>query len=270
MPDIRLIAIDLDGTLLTDDKQVCGSACEALQRAAAKGIKVVIASARPPRSVRAFYHQLGLDTWQINYNGAMIWDERSQKVVSHQPMAGETVLKLVRRARDLHADVQVECEILDRWHTDRRDHRFSTGTGKLFKPDVYADLATICSQPITVFNLLGEPEEIDRIEPILIAEAGVEVEIVRAGDDDLLIGHHPAACKSVALETVAAHYDVPLSQTLAIGDAANDIRMLQMAGYSAAMGNASARVKSAAKWIAPTNADRGVQAALHYFLPNLR
>jgi Cof subfamily protein (haloacid dehalogenase superfamily) len=265
---IRLIAIDLDGTLLTDAKQVCIAACAELQRIAASGVKVVIASARPPRSVRAFYHTLGLDTWQINYNGAMIWDEPGRRVVHHQPMPGDAVLRLVTRARQLHADVLVECEILDRWHTDRDvDRRFTTGTGKLFKPDVFADLATICTQPITVFNLLGEPAEIDRIEPILIAEAGDEIEIVRAGDADLLIGHHRAACKSVALRHVADHYGVAMSNVLAIGDAPNDIGMLELAGYAVAMGNAPEAVKRVSDWIAPNNNDTGVCAALKHFLP---
>lgn len=268
MPKIRLIAIDLDGTLLTDDKQVCSAACEALKRAAADGVKVVIASARPPRSVRAFYQQLGLDTWQINYNGAMIWDEPAKQVVFHQPMDGEAVLRLAMRARDLHADVLVECEILDRWHTDRATSRkFSTGTGKLFQPDVFADLATICRQSITVVNLLGEPTEIDRIEPILVAESGAEIEIVRAGDNDLIIGHHPDACKSVALQKVADHYQVPMANVLAMGDAQNDVGMLKLAGTSVAMGNAPDSVKSHADWIAPANVDLGVCAALKRFLP---
>src|SRR3954469_5120560 len=102
MPDIRLIAIDLDGTLLTDGKQVCTAACAELKRIAASDVKIVIASARPPRSVRAFYRTLGLDTWQINYNGAMIWDEPAKRVVHHKPMAGDAVLRFVQRARQLH------------------------------------------------------------------------------------------------------------------------------------------------------------------------
>lgn len=267
MPNIQLIAIDLDGTLLTDDKQVCGDACRELQQLAARGLKVVIASARPPRSVRGFYRQLGLDTWQINYNGAMIWDEPANRVVFHQPIPGDAVLRLARRARELYPDVLIECEIADRWHTDREvDPRFTTGTGKLFKPDVYADLATICRPSVTIVNLLGEPAEIDRIEPILIAEHDAEIELTRAGDRDLIIGHHPDACKSAALQKVADHYGVPMANVLAIGDAPNDIGMLRLAGHSVAMGNAPAEVKQVADWIGPANSDRGVCAALAKFL----
>jgi len=99
---IRLIAIDLDGTLLDDSKQVTGPTADSLRCLAAQGIKAVIASARPPRSVRQIYRSLGLDTWQINYNGAMIWDEIAQHVVFHRPMSGELVLAIARRARHLH------------------------------------------------------------------------------------------------------------------------------------------------------------------------
>jgi 5-amino-6-(5-phospho-D-ribitylamino)uracil phosphatase len=265
MPDIKLIAIDLDGTLLTAEKQVCGAACQELQRVAANGVKVVIASARPPRSVRGFYRQLGLDTWQINYNGAMIWDEPAGRVVHHQPMPGDAVRRLIERARQLHSQMIVHCEIADRWHTDRTDPRYNTGTGKLFEPDEFADIAIICRQPITMLNLLAEPVDIDRIEPILVREFAGQIELIRAGDHDLLIGKHCQACKSSALKMVADHYHVPLEQVLAIGDAPNDLGMLELAGVSVAMDNAPERVKIAADWVAPSNNDAGVCAALRRF-----
>src|SRR5947209_8468867 len=72
---IRLVAVDLDGTLLDRDKRVSRRTVEALCCLPRRAVQVVIASARPPRSVRHIYRALKLDTWQINYNGAMIWDE---------------------------------------------------------------------------------------------------------------------------------------------------------------------------------------------------
>jgi Cof subfamily protein (haloacid dehalogenase superfamily) len=264
--DIRLIAIDLDGTLLNDSKQVTDNTIKSLATAVKRGVKVVIASARPPRSVRGFYQQLGLDTWQINYNGAMIWDEPAKRVVFHQPMNGDAVLRLIRRSRELHADLIVQCEIIDRWHTDRDDKRFTTGTGKLFEPDQLAAVETICREPITMLNLLGDPAAINRIEPILMDEFASEIELIRAGDNDLLIGKHCDACKSNALKTVAEHYRVPMSQVMAIGDAPNDVGMLQLAAVSVAMDNAHPRVKEVADWVAPSNNDHGVCAALEQFV----
>src|SRR4030081_2909751 len=69
----RLVAIDLDGTLFDDSKQVSARTVAAISCLPARGVKVVIATARPPRSVRQVYQQLRLDSFQINYNGALIW-----------------------------------------------------------------------------------------------------------------------------------------------------------------------------------------------------
>src|SRR3954471_16747 len=137
---IRLVAIDLDGTLLTSSKQVSQQTVRALKCLPGQGVKIVIASARPPRSVRHIYHALGLDTLQINYNGAMIWDEVRKRVVFHRPMSGNLVREIVSTARDMFVEVLVSCEILDKWFTDREDQSFTTETGKMFKPDAICPL----------------------------------------------------------------------------------------------------------------------------------
>src|SRR5256885_9813456 len=116
---IKLVAIDLDGTLLDRSKKVSERAAAALKCLPGDGVKVVIASARPPRSVRQIYQELGLDTWKINYNGALIWDEPNGKGIYHQPMKGELVLEMIRMAREVYDGVLVSVEILDRWFTDR-------------------------------------------------------------------------------------------------------------------------------------------------------
>src|SRR5690348_9246349 len=88
-PPIRLVAVDLDGTLLNDSKQVTEQTAGALACLPERDVKVVIASARPPRSVRHIYQSLGLDTLQINYNGALIWDEPNQRAIFHRPLTGK-------------------------------------------------------------------------------------------------------------------------------------------------------------------------------------
>jgi len=106
------VAVDLDGTLLDESRQVGAQTAEAI-RGLAAGREVVIASARPPRSVRPIYELLRLDTWQINYNGAMIWDERNRRTVFHLPMKGDLVRRIIGEARRFQPEVLVSCEILD-------------------------------------------------------------------------------------------------------------------------------------------------------------
>jgi 5-amino-6-(5-phospho-D-ribitylamino)uracil phosphatase len=240
---IRLVAIDLDGTLLN----------------APQGVRVVIASARPPRSVRHIYARLGLDTWTINYNGALIWDEHAQRVVFHQPMDCVVVREIIDGARRMFPEILVGCEVLDRWYTDREEQTYTTETGRLFRPDGVMPLDEFCNQPITKLLLLGEPARLRTIEPVFYQYP--QISAVRA-DPELIQVMDRRASKAAALKMVARHYRIPMKQVMAIGDAANDVSMLQAAGVGVAMDNAHEAVKQVADWVAPSNNDHGVHAAL--------
>jgi 5-amino-6-(5-phospho-D-ribitylamino)uracil phosphatase len=260
-PPIRLVAIDLDGTLLTDSKQVSKKTASALCCLPERGCQVVIASARPPRSVRPIYEALKLQTWQINYNGALIWDEQSKQPVYHRPMSPKIVRQIIDTARDMFEETLVTCEILDRWYTDRHDPEFSTETAKFFKPDVVAPIDSFCDTPITKLLLLGLPQVMNRLEPLVAQAFQDHVTIVRT-DDHMLQIMDRRVSKAVALQKVARQYGVPMEQVMAIGDAPNDVGMLQVAGVAVAMDNAHKLVKKVAHWVAPSNNDHGVHAAL--------
>ena len=261
---IRLVAIDLDGTLLNDSKRVSEQTAEALCCLPQRDVEVVIASARPPRSVRHVYQGLKLDTWQINYNGALIWDEPRRSVVFHRPLGGALVRRIVETARDLFDEVLVTCEVLDKWYTDRDDQTHTTETGRLFKPDVVGPLDAILAGEITKLLLLGEPRIILRLEHVIADQFGEHVSVVKT-DADMLQIMDRRVSKARALERVAAHYNVPMSQVLAIGDAPNDVGMLGIAGVAVAMDNAHPLVKEIADWVAPSNNDHGVHAALRRY-----
>src|SRR3954470_18971406 len=237
---IKLVAIDLDGTLLDDSKQVSEQTVNALRCLPAQGVRTVIASARPPRSVRHIYHRLGLDTWTINYNGALIWDEVAKRGVYHQPMESDVVLEIIRRSRRIFGELLVGCEVLDRWYTDRDEHAYTTETGRLFRPDGVMPIDEFCNQPITKLLLLGEPGRLKSIEPVFYDYP--QVSAVRA-DPELIQVMDRRASKAAAIRLVASDYGGPMKQVMAIGDAANDVSMLQAAGVAVAMDNAHPLVK---------------------------
>lgn len=260
-PKISLVAVDLDGTLLNDSKQVSEQTAEALKSLPSMGVKVVIASARPPRSVRQIYKLLNLDTWQINYNGALIWDEPAQTAVFHRPLGKGVARRVIDDARFLFDQVQVTCEILDKWYTDRFDPANTTETGRLFKPDVIAPLETFCDGQVTKLLFLSDPKTISTLEYAIAQAHQDDVTVVRT-DDNLIQIMDRRVSKAVALQVVARHYGVELENVMAIGDAPNDVGMLQVAGVAIAMDNAHKLVKKVADWVAPSNNDHGVHAAL--------
>ena len=258
---IRLVAIDLDGTLLNDSKQVSEQTIRAIACLPSQGVRVIIATARPPRSVRHIYQQLQLDSFQINYNGALIWDEPRKEAVFHRPIAGALVREIILHARSLYADLLVSCEVMDRWYTDRHDPQYTTETGRLFKPDVICSVEEFCQHQITKLMFLGHPELITAVEPFISGPYGDRVTTVRA-DADLIQVMDNRVSKAIAVLKIADFYGIPQAQIMAIGDAPNDVGMLQIAGVAVAMDNAHDRVKQVAHWVAPSNNDHGVHAAL--------
>lgn len=259
-----MVAIDLDGTLLDDEKRVSEPTLNALSCLPSDQVKVILATARPPRSVRHVYEMLGLDSFTINYNGALIWDEPKREAVFHRPMAGPLALEIITAARGLYSELLVSCEVMDRWYTDQDDHTYTTETGRLFRPDVICPVEEICDRPITKLMFLGHPELITALEPLIPRRFGDRVSSVRA-DADLLQVMDNRVSKATALRKIADYYAIPMEQVMAIGDAPNDVAMLQTAGVAVAVDNAHERVKQVAHWVAPSNNDHGVHAALVRF-----
>jgi hypothetical protein len=262
--DIRLVALDLDGTLLDNNKQVDDETAAAIRSLDRRGVRVVIASARPPRGVRHIYRQLELTGWQVNYNGALIWDEPARKPVFHRPMPGRVVQGVVEIARDQFDEIGVHAEVLDRWFTDRPVNHYVTETGRLFEPDGIVSVDQICAGTVTKLMLMGEPMMLMKLEPLLLQRFGREVTIVST-DAHLMQIMDAKVGKAAALKRIAGHHGIRTAQIMAVGDAPNDLGMLQLAGVAVAMDNAVPVVKQAADWVAPANDRRGVLAALRRF-----
>jgi Cof subfamily protein (haloacid dehalogenase superfamily) len=266
---VSLIALDLDGTLLDSRKRISARTVKALRLLPEVGVQVVVASARPPRSCRAIYQGLGLSTWQINYNGALIWDPSSDRLVRHWPMSGAMVHRMATLARQLVPGVQVAAEVVDRWYTDRQDPYRTTVTGKLFRPDVVAPMESWSRQETTKLMFLAAPRKVARIREALRKRYGQEAKVVHA-DPDLVQVMSAEAGKDNALRVVCEHHGIDVRHAMAVGDAINDLDMLRCAGVPVAVANGCDECKLAAKWVAPSNDDEGVYEAVRRFVPKIR
>ncbi len=261
---IKLVACDLDGTLLNDDKRIAPQTLQAIGRLAGRGVRFVIASARPPRSVRHLYDQLHLNTLQINYNGALIWDQVAQLAVDHRPLPGLLALEIIQFARAIDKQVLVTCEIMDRWHTDRFDNTYSTATGELFGPDVIEPVEQFCDGEVTKLLLLGPGTVMQAIRPQVLEHFGDRANVV-CTEPELLQIMEKSVSKAASLRRVVERDGIGLDQVLAIGDGENDLEMLSECGIGAAVANAAPALKRAANWVAPRPNSLGVLDALQRY-----
>ncbi|MBL7132567.1 MAG: HAD family phosphatase [Phycisphaerae bacterium] len=260
---VRLVAIDIDGTLLNSAKQIT-DATAAILRAARQqaGVHIVLATARPPRSVMSIYNQLELDTPLINYNGALVYDPPAGRVLMHSPIACKTSRQIIDLARSVYPEVVVSAEILDRWYTDRFDPAYVTETGKRFRPNVVAPVSQWLTQAVTKLLLLGEPEKLKKLAGAIATKFLHQVTIVQT-EWELLQITHATVSKAQALRVVAAQLSVSSEEVMAIGDNANDVGMLKWAGIGVAMGNAPASVIAAADYVTDHHDADGAAKAIH-------
>jgi 5-amino-6-(5-phospho-D-ribitylamino)uracil phosphatase len=269
MPKQHLIALDLDGTLLSDDKVISSKNKKVLQKAMEDGHIVVIATGRPHRASIQYYHELGLKTPMVNFNGALIHHPEDKKWDAlHNPMPKRTALSIVQTCYDLDvynvlAEVQ-DNVYLDKFSQDILDIFYQTEDDS---PFIIGSLKSKLKEDPT--SLLIHPKE-DHIHTLreTLDEFHAEViehrkwgapwnviEIVKKGIN-----------KAVGLQKIAHYYQIPKERIIAFGDEDNDLEMIDYAGIGVAMGNAIDPLKNIANQVTVTNEESGIGVFLEEYL----
>ena len=266
MPQYRLLSVDLDGTLLTTDKRLTPRTISAVQQCAQAGVAVVICTARPPRSTRPFYDELRLDTELVAYNGAMVTHPPADAVVSHRAMPSALARELLRTVLAIDDEAVITFEKADQWYTDPRGAQIITDTAAAgFRPDVVCDLWECVESPVTKMLVSKSPETLRQIESALADRLPTQVSVTKT-DDYLLQIAVAGVSKSAALEEILRRRGLTRSDLAAMGDAPNDVDMLQFAALGIAVDNAPAEVKAAAQKVAPSNDRDGVAVAIERYV----
>ncbi|MEM9346042.1 MAG: Cof-type HAD-IIB family hydrolase [Planctomycetota bacterium] len=265
-PRYDLLALDLDGTLLRSDKKLVMYDAVAVKEAVRRGVKVVLATARPPRSSREIHSRLGLDTPLINYNGALIHDVAQGEHTFHQPLSSETARQVIDLARSIEPSVVVGIEVLDKWYTDHDDPNFQTATAKRFKPDYIGPLDVPLSQAVTKLMLLFHAEQLHTVREA-IRSRFADMAAFPQSDATIIQVVHQEVDKAPALARVAAGLGITADRVCAIGDAPNDAGMLQWAGLGCAVASAFGSARESADVILEhTNDERAVGLAIERYV----
>lgn len=273
---IKLIAIDIDGTLLTPQKSVSLRTQQAIQAAQAAGIVVTLATARRYENSKHFAALLGIRIPVITCDGALIIQHPSGNVI-HTHLLDAA---LAQQATNLLVEYQIQPVI---HHLRGNVEETWSGPAEFDNPELLRYFQEfprvqrmshhmLCSgQPdhIRVVSFASE-EAIDRVASS-IAQLPCAWNRIKRGNYNCaeIVVMHPGCSKASGVATLADHLKIPMEQVMALGDNNNDFEMLAAAGWGVAMGQAPDGVKAIANAVTASNQDDGVAVAIErYALPS--
>lgn len=263
--NVKLIALDLDGTLLRSDKTISDRTKEAVHRAQAQGVVVAIATGRMYGTAKPCADQLGLaDIPMVLFSGSLIQTVASGRKLFEQAISRETATALLDLAKtkgwqmQTYIDDVLQVAVYDHWIAE---YEQVTKAKAVVCGDGFYTPQGVCNKILsrgTHEDLLQRRQEIEAAFPgvftILFSEP-TYLEIMPAGVN-----------KGEGLRQLSRIFGVPMEQTMAVGDSQNDLDMLKAAGIAVAMGNADREIQGAADYVTASNDDDGVAAAIDRFI----
>ncbi len=268
---IKLLVLDIDGTIAGRSNQVREPVIQAVQAVQAKGIPVAIATGRMYRSALRFHRAVNSTLPLMAYQGAMIRDPATDTTLDHKTVPMSLTLALLDELEQ------------DNWHDRLSIHIYIND--QLYVRDLSAETVDYSArsgiEPIAVGDLrqalITEPtkllalsDDIDLVETVLTQLRQ------RYRSDELYLtksvetffeATHPQANKGIAVKYLAEEMlGLSAANVMAIGDNFNDVEMLEYAGVGVAMAESPEAVKSIADWVAPSVEADGVATAIYKFL----
>jgi Cof subfamily protein (haloacid dehalogenase superfamily) len=260
----RLLVLDVDGTLLTDELQITSATRKAIRQVISRGVQVVLASARGPNALYSVMADLEITGLAICYTGALtcrLYPEKphSVEIVTEQPMSLTSAYIVLNNA--LEREISIGWFSGEKWYTLKYDlaiHHESMITG--VTPIVVPDLLHTKHPPHKLQAIVEESAHVPRL--VALANSLPDDCVAQFSYETYLEIIHRGVDKSSALLVLGQYLGIDPSEMVAIGDMDNDIAMLQIAGVGIAMGNAPDHVKTEADWVTETNNREGVAAAI--------
>jgi hypothetical protein len=261
---IRLIALDLDGTLLTQGNRVSDGNAAAVREAVAAGMHVVFATSRWYLLAKGTADALGVTSPIICHNGAMIRDPASEQTLLRLDVPPDASAEIAGIADEGRYESIVTVDDVTYMITRRPDIDPARLPGGMVLTEKLSPHAAGGSQGFLFFG----QDAVDGVRAKLDGKYDGRLNLawgVSSTFPPYLNIVHAGADKGRALTMVCDHLGVPLAEAMAIGDAAPDLDMMRVAGLSVAMGNAPDDVKSQVDAVGPGNREDGVAWAIREF-----
>ena len=284
--DIKLIALDLDGTLLDRERRCSDRNRRALAAALERGVRIVLASGRMHHSVQEEGQRLGLSGLIISYNGALICVSGAREPLFHQPVAAELATGIVQMAVATRVHLQYfvageeavravgdealrpgECPsafpeallvpAVNRW---ARMYQRRAGT----RPHPVGDLRRLAGTSPTKMIVVAEPARVPELLAEYETRYGEQLYVTRSLPEYIEFLDRRIS-KGAALTWLAEHLGIPQAATMGCGDELNDLPLVEAAGIGVAMPSAAPEVRAAADFV-PESDTEGVAEAIERFV----
>lgn len=268
---IKLIALDMDGTLLNSNHQITEEVKKAIRKAKEIGIKVVLCTGRPLIGVRPYLKELDLlddDDYVITFNGALIQKSKSEEVIEHQTLTFDDYVDLVGLSEKLRLHIHMEDEQY-MYTPNKNIGRYTVHESSLtMMPLRYRSIDEMDHNiEISKVMFIDEPDLLAKRMPDIPESYYQRFEIVLS-TPYFLEFLNPEASKGNALKHLANLLHIHQDEVMAVGDNLNDLSMIQYAGMGIAMGNAAQPTKDAAQHVTKTNDEHGVAYAINTWALN--
>lgn len=264
----KLIALDMDGTLLNENKKVSEKNKEALRKAKELGVYVVLASGRPIDGLLKFLEELellGEDDYVLSYNGCLVQKTKSREVVCDVTIKGSD-LKYLKGLAD-EAGLNIHAFSKEKGLITPKKNKYTSyeahHNGIDFHINDFEDVAD--DEEIIKVMMIDEPEILDEGIKKLPNEIYEKYNVAKSAPFFLEFFNKKAS-KGVGVKLLAEHLGIKKDEVIAVGDEMNDFPMIEYAGLGVAMGNACDKVKEIANYITDTNDNDGVAKVIEEFI----
>ena len=262
----KLIAMDVDDTLLSDKLTVSEETKAALEAAIEQGVTVTLATGRMYASAVQIAKQINLNVPIITYQGSLVKTLLEGTVLYERYVPSQAAIHIQQYClqHNLHLQLYVDDLLYGMEENETiKEYSERSKIPYIIEPD----FNKLINQPLNKMLIIDEPAKLDQVSQDLRALVGEEAHITKSKPHFLEITHKEGT-KGHALRFMADHLGCSMQETIAIGDSWNDHEMIEAAGLGVAMGNATDKLKAIADYVTSSNNDDGVRHVIEKFVLN--
>lgn len=265
----RLIAADLDDTLLDSNSRISLRNREAIRQAVARGVRFLIVTGRMFKTSVSYLDDLGLDgdCPLINFHGALVKRARSGEVLLHQPIANQIAIEVVEEAEKVgcHISIFIEEDLYIREENEYSRYYSQLSSVEMQPVGSLSDFLKNSGSSPSKMSIIRWDSTLDDVESRLRLLFERQLSILQSRPYFLEITDR-LATKGQTLRWYTEREGIRLAEVMAFGDGPNDLDMLSFAGLGVAVANARPEIREAADLVTDSNDDDGVAAVIERYI----